>query len=124
MNYGLLAANFAESLKEERERRGLNIRQVADALGVREETIRRYEQHKRIPSLEKVGEICDLFGKTIDEFLGTEPRNKTKKVIQKDWFSGRYNARCPKCREMVYKTSDPNTTNRFCHRCGQALRWD
>lgn len=126
MNYQTISKEFGTKLKEEREKRGLSKTEFAKFLGIDRGTERGYEQHQKTPSLEMAVVICDKLGKTLDEFLGVHnsERDDPKMVIEKDWFSGCYHARCPICREGVYKTSDPNTTNKYCHKCGQALRWE
>ena len=69
---------FGANLKKLREDSHLSQEQLADAIGVSKSTIGMYEQGRRVPSVEMLVQMADLFGVSLDylitgkEFSGME----------------------------------------------------
>jgi len=59
---------FEEKLKNLREDSGLTQAELADELGVTEQTISAYERGHRLPKKQTLREIADLFGVS-EEYL-------------------------------------------------------
>lgn len=57
-------------LRELRDRRGLTLEQVADALGLRNQYVSNYELGKRRPDYETLKKFADFYHVTIDYILG------------------------------------------------------
>ena len=55
------------NIKEHRERRGMTQSELANAVGVRRETIVHLENGKYNPSLKLAMDIAKVFGKTVEE---------------------------------------------------------
>lgn len=61
---------FAESLRSHREAGGLQQVELAVAVGVAEQTVRRWEHGKHDPPLSALCVLADHFGVTVDEIVG------------------------------------------------------
>ena len=59
-------------LKEVRKKKGLSLQQVADAVGVGNNTISRYETGKREPKLEMWQKLADIYGVSVPYLQGTD----------------------------------------------------
>lgn len=59
-------------IKEHRKRIGLTQKQIAEILGVRQNTVCLWEQGKREPSIVKLKKMAFLFGITVDELIVEE----------------------------------------------------
>ena len=69
--YFLIMKNkFASRLKELREEKNLSQKKLADALGLFNADISRYERGLQIPSIETIIKFCDFFGCTSDYLIG------------------------------------------------------
>ena len=55
------------TLKAARVNRGLSVKEVADSVGVTEDTIYRYESGKSSPKISVVVKMVDLYGVTISD---------------------------------------------------------
>ena len=55
------------TLKAARVNRGLSVKEVADSVGVTEDTIYRYEAGKSSPKISVVVKMVDLYGVTISD---------------------------------------------------------
>ncbi len=62
--------NIAESLKDNREQRGMNAYELAKALGVNHQNIYRWENGTVMPSIEMCIRIADFYGISLDELIG------------------------------------------------------
>ncbi len=60
----------AESLRQNREERGLTPHELAKAIGVNHQNIYRWESGKAHPSLEMCIKLADYFGVSLDELVG------------------------------------------------------
>lgn len=71
-------------IAELRKEKGLTLQQVADAIGVGNNTISRYETGKREPNLAVINRLADFFNVSVDYLLGRtdDPHNAEKKVIK------------------------------------------
>lgn len=59
-------------LREERLKKGLSLQQVADAVGVGNNTISRYETGKREPKLETWNKLAEYFSVPTSYLMGTD----------------------------------------------------
>lgn len=57
-------------LREEREKKGYTLQQLADLLGIAPNTLHNYETKKRHPNVEMLVKMCDLFNCSIDYLVG------------------------------------------------------
>ena len=55
------------ALRKAREDQGLTTKQAAKKLGVTIETYRRWEQNAQQPSMKNIGQLCQLFQKSVEE---------------------------------------------------------
>lgn len=74
---------FREILKELRLKRGMSQEQLADAISIPHSNIRRYESSKKgHPQIERLVQIADYFGITLDELIGRkEIDNKVNEFV-------------------------------------------
>lgn len=63
-------------LRELREKRGLTLEQVADAVGLRNQYVSNYELGKRKPDYDTLCRLADFFGVSVDYILGRESEEK------------------------------------------------
>ena len=75
---------FSEQLKVQREKKGLTMRQVSNALLVKYTTYVNWENGKE-PGIETLIRLAKFFNITVDELLGntgeqTKPADKTRRV--------------------------------------------
>lgn len=61
---------FASRLKKEREDIGYSQRDVTAMTGISQPILSNLENGKREPSLENLGILATLYGKSVDYFLG------------------------------------------------------
>lgn len=66
-NYNM---DTAESLRQNREERGMTPHELAKAIGVNHQNIYRWESGKTQPSLEMCIKLADYFGVSLDELVG------------------------------------------------------
>ena len=59
-------------IKEVRKKKGLSLQQVADAVGVGNNTISRYETGKREPKLEMWQKLADIYGVSVPYLQGID----------------------------------------------------
>ena len=79
-----------------REKRGLTLEQVADAVGLRNQYVSNYELGKRKPDYETLCNLADFFGVSVDYILGRtndeKPASKNASGLSDydvrvlDWF--------------------------------------
>lgn len=62
--------DIAESLKQNREERGLNVHALAQLLGINHQNIYRWESGKYLPSIEMCIKLADYYGISLDELVG------------------------------------------------------
>ena len=63
---------FPQRLTEQRNKCGIAQYVLSELLGMGHDTIRKYESGERIPSLERLCDIADYFGVSVDYLLGRE----------------------------------------------------
>ena len=68
---------FPAKLKDLRKGRGLTQKAAAASLGIGQTTIANYENGSRLPDLEKLGEIADFYGVSVDHLMGREDKPVT-----------------------------------------------
>lgn len=61
--------SFAENLLYLRKREGITQEQMAETMGVSRQTISKWEAGSTYPEMEKIIQICDMFGCTMDVLL-------------------------------------------------------
>jgi len=61
-----------EKIKELREERGISQAQLAQAIGIRQQTISQYENGITQPDIQTIKKLRDFFGVTADYLLGFE----------------------------------------------------
>ncbi|MBQ2680435.1 MAG: helix-turn-helix transcriptional regulator [Eggerthellaceae bacterium] len=69
-------AELANNIRAERHRRRMTQAEVAQIIGVKEETVSNYECAKTQPNYEMAVKLADLFGVTLDELGGREFRRE------------------------------------------------
>ncbi len=67
-----ILTNFAENLNDMLIERGINSKNLADALGMGNATITRYLNKERMPSIEYLVKIANYFNCSTDYLLGLE----------------------------------------------------
>ncbi len=73
---------FAEILRDEREKQGFYLRQVAAALEIDQAIISKFEKGDRKPSKEQVIKLADFFGIDKDELITLWLSDKILYTIQ------------------------------------------
>lgn len=71
-------------IKEVRKKKGLSLQQVADAVGLGNNTISRYETGKREPKLETWQKLADFFNVSVPYLQGTDDKTVIKKISSED----------------------------------------
>lgn len=61
---------FPSRMKKARSETGFTQKEVANETGIPYSTIAKYEVGKLEPDLEKLGIICEFYGKPADYFIG------------------------------------------------------
>jgi transcriptional regulator with XRE-family HTH domain len=74
--------SFAETIRTEREKQGLFLRQVAAALEIDQAMISKFEKGDRKPSKEQVEKIADFFDINKDELITLWLSDKILYTIQ------------------------------------------
>ena len=121
---------IGENLAKLRERRGLTRGDIAEGVSVTNQTVGAWESGKRCPSVDLLMKICELLGVTPNDLVYEESsrvssREKKEPVlrVQKDNFHRTAVGKCPSCNTEVHYKENTKKYNRYCHCCGQALRW-
>lgn len=76
---------LGEKIKELRNRDGRTQENLADALGVTNQAVSRWEKNGSYPDMELIPSIANYFGITIDELFGyrNDRENKIDAIIKK-----------------------------------------
>ncbi|MBR0232757.1 MAG: helix-turn-helix transcriptional regulator, partial [Synergistaceae bacterium] len=61
---------FSDMIARLRKEKGLNQKEFAKKLGVSVDSVRRWEQGKRSPDVEKLSDIAKVLGTTVSYILG------------------------------------------------------
>ncbi len=86
---------FAERLKELRKGRKLTQQQAADLFEIPQKNYAAYEEDRAKPPLELADRMCDVFGVTLKQLIGTEHHNPEKT------FKARYSTAPPNVRKAI-----------------------
>lgn len=120
---------IGENLAKLRERQGLTRNDIAEGASVTNQTVAALESGRRGPSVDLLMKICDLLGVTPNDLVYEESSrvsSREKKPVlrvQKDNFHRTAVGKCPSCNTEVHYKENTKKYNRYCHCCGQALRW-
>ena len=64
--------NYGENLKYQREKKGLNITELAKALNTSHQNISRWESGAVIPSIDFCVKLANFYGISLDELVGRD----------------------------------------------------
>lgn len=67
---------FGDKLKQARNDAGYSMQQIEDILGIKKNTLSRYENGKREPDIETIGKLADFYEVSLDWLIGTKGNNK------------------------------------------------
>ena len=81
--------NFADRLKKLRNEKGINVREMAEILGVSRTSVSRYENDDTDPNSKIIEKAADYFGVSINYILGRselrkDPNEKIRKALEDD----------------------------------------
>ena len=79
---------IGKKLKELRTTKGLKQTEIADKLNVSVSTVQKWEQDISDPNTEKVIELVDLLGTTVDYMLGLTETKTGKEFLLIEKFNG------------------------------------
>ena len=68
--------SFGENLQFYRKRRSITQEQLAEQLGVSRQTVSKWEADSSYPEMEKILQLCDMFGCSMDTLLRGEARDE------------------------------------------------
>lgn len=72
------AERIAQKIKDARKKRGLTQKEVAAALGIKENRYAHYEKGRAEPSVELLYQICCYYGESFDDWLGIADASPTE----------------------------------------------
>lgn len=121
---------IGETLAKLRERRGLTRGDIAEGVSVTNQTVAAWESGRHGPSVDLLMKICELLGATPNDLVYEESsrvssREKKEPVlrVQKNNANRTAVGKCLSCNTEVHYKENTKKYNRYCHCCGQALRW-
>lgn len=68
--------NFAQNLMRMRKERGLSQEELGERIGVTRQTVSKWETGETTPEMNKLIDLAQFFGFSIDELVGKEPAEK------------------------------------------------
>lgn len=77
-----LAVEIGKTIRKQRKAAGMTQAMLAEAIGLESETVSRIENGIRLPSIEKLVEIADLFQVPVAVFFETAPTVKKQDEAQ------------------------------------------
>ena len=80
--------NFSENLQTLRKSKGISQEQLAERLDVSRQAVSKWETDGGYPEIEKIMQLCDIFGVTMDELL----KGKVDKADIREKYDGHYNS--------------------------------
>ena len=98
-------------LRELREKRGLTLEQVADALGLRNQYVSNYELGKRRPDYDTLVRFADFYGVSVDYILGREEKTPAP-VSGSGQYPHGYDLLTPEQKEIVDRLISDLAKNR------------
>lgn len=81
-----MSFKLGENIKKMRKERGLTQETLAEALGVTNGAVYKWESNQSVPELEMIVKLADLFDVSLDVLLGYEKINKNKEVLIQNIF--------------------------------------
>lgn len=119
---------FRMRMKQLRGEAGLSQKELAEKIGVTVQYISQIESGTCAPHLIFAVDLAKALDVSMDRFFCDEEQ------VRKFRFEARANpkppkdisrkkGRCPCCGGIVYFSNNTWNCNRYCHHCGQALRW-
>lgn len=79
--------NLSQRIQALRKAGGMSQEEMADRLGVSRQAVSKWESEQSVPDLDRVVQMCELFGVTSDYLLrGIEPKNGKKYVFNPVWM--------------------------------------
>ena len=119
---------FRLRMKKLREAKEMSQKELADKIGVTVQYISQIEKGTCAPHLVFAVDLAKALDVSLDDFFCDEAQ------LRKFRFETRANPKapkdirkkqgcCPCCGGVVYYSSNTWNCNRYCHHCGQALRW-
>lgn len=72
--------NVSAAIKRIRKEKGLSQRQLAELIGVTEQTISNYESGRRSVELEKLEDLADALNVSVETFISSDERNSALKA--------------------------------------------
>ena len=98
---------MVKNLKALRNKMGVSQQAVADTLGVSQQSINRYENHKVEPDITLLISMADFFGVTVDYLIGrTEEDGNNSRVLNDELFYNKYESLPPKERHYIESIID------------------
>ena len=76
-----MSNSFASNLKKLRAEHGLSQLECAESLGIKRTTLANYENGVSEPDIDKIKEIANFFGKTLDELMGGKLKPSAKSTF-------------------------------------------
>lgn len=67
---------FGDKLKQARTEAGYTQQQIEDILGIKKNSLSRYENNQREPDIETLGRLADFYEVSLDWLVGTKGNNK------------------------------------------------
>ena len=67
---------FGSKLKQARMEAGYTQKQIEDILGIKKNSLSRYENNQREPDIETLGKLSDFYEVSTDWLIGTKGNNK------------------------------------------------
>ena len=96
-----VTANIAKQIKRNRERIGLNKKELGKAVGVAPSTVSGWENGEYAPSADTLVKLCDLFEITLDEIYGIEQSAPSSENAFDAWLITAYHSASEKDQEAV-----------------------
>ena len=77
---------MVKNLKVLRNKSGMSQQQLADVIGISQQSVNKYENHKVEPDIDTLIRIADCFGVTVDQLIGriAPPEYESSTEIQSD----------------------------------------
>ena len=115
---------FSTRLKEVRKEKGWTQKTVAESLGIGQTTVANYENGTRLPDLDKLKEIGDLFGVSVDYLLGravtapaaeSVPEHPAQPIGFDDYMSSLLRCDKPRIRTIISSLLDQGLSTQAIH---------
>jgi putative transcriptional regulator len=119
---------FRLRMKQLRGEQGMTQQDLADKLGVTVQYLMQIEKGTCAPHIIFAVDLAKALDASLDSFFCDEEqlrkfRLEARANPKKPDKIHRKKGQCPCCGGVVYYSENTWNCNRFCHHCGQALRW-